>query len=101
MKRTMRMGTLCLFLVMVFTAGTTNIATAAEIISFATKPMGGIVYSLTAGMASIFTKYAGVQVRVEPIQSIKQWGPLMQRGELDLAFDNAVDSGGAYRAEGF
>jgi uncharacterized protein len=97
----MRFWALCLLLVMVLTAGATKIATAAEIISFATKPMGGIVYSLSAGMASIFTKYADVQVRVEPIQSIKQWGPLMQRGEVDLAFDNAVDSGGAYRAEGF
>jgi TRAP transporter TAXI family solute receptor len=69
-----------------------------KVISLATKPAGTTIYYIAAGMAAVWTKYAGIQVRVEPIPSIKQWGLLMKAGEVDLAIDNAVDSGGAYRA---
>ncbi|MFH1123742.1 MAG: TAXI family TRAP transporter solute-binding subunit [Pseudomonadota bacterium] len=76
-------------------------ADAPKVISLSTKPMGGTIYYLAAGMASIWTKYAGVQVRVEPMPTIKQWGPLMEAGQVDMAMENTVTGGGAYRASEF
>ncbi|UCG65159.1 MAG: TAXI family TRAP transporter solute-binding subunit [Deltaproteobacteria bacterium] len=78
-------------------AGSAKAASATTFISFATKPIGGTFYYVTAGMAAIFTKYAGVKVAVEPTRGSIEWGPLMEAGEVELAMDNAVDSGGAYR----
>jgi len=99
MERLVRIFTITVTMVMAIVLGAVPV-TAAEVISFASKPMGGTNYYISAGMASILTKHAGLQMRVEPLTSTKQWGPLMERGEIDLAMDNAVDTGGMYRGEG-
>jgi uncharacterized protein len=74
------------------------LAAGSDVISYATKPVGTAIYFIASGMVSIFNKYAGLKVTLEPTTSIKQWGPLMDAGQIELAMDNAVDTGGAYRA---
>ncbi|MFH1125250.1 MAG: TAXI family TRAP transporter solute-binding subunit [Pseudomonadota bacterium] len=88
------------FLVLgLFGLQSTKAESTPKVLSLATKPAGTTIYFIAAGMSAVWTKHAGVQVRVEPIPSIKQWGLLMDAGQVDLAIDNAVDSGGAYRAD--
>lgn len=74
--------------------------TVPKVVSFATKPMGGAIYYISAGMAAVFTKHAGVKVKVQPTRGIKEWGPLMEAGQIELAIDNAVAAAAAYRAIG-
>jgi uncharacterized protein len=75
-------------------------APTSKVISFATKPTGTVLYFIASGMTAIFNKYSGYNVTIEIVTGSKQWGPLMERGQVELAMDNAVDTGGAYRATG-
>ena len=100
MRKTISVFIASLFMIGFLTAGSAT-ADAPKVIAMSTKPMGGMIYYLAASAASIWTKYAGVQVRVEPMPTINQWGPLMEAGQLDLAWENTVTAGGAYRAREF
>lgn len=99
MKRLLLL-TNCILLVICFHFFAANAISATKVVSFATKPMGGTFFYVAAGMSSIFSKYANLKVRVEPTRGIKEWGPLMEAGQVELAMDNAVASGGAFRALG-
>jgi uncharacterized protein len=81
----------------IFSVGSAAAGSAPKKVFFATKPIGGAVYYLAAGMAVVWKKYAGVDVVVQPMPGIKQWGPLMKAGEMDLAMDNTLTAGATFR----
>lgn len=99
MKRTLYLVISSFLVLSLFGLKCAKAESRPKIISFATKPVGTTIYFLASGMAALWNKHADVQVRIEPVSSIKQWGLLMKAGQVDLAMDNAVDAGGAYRAD--
>jgi TRAP transporter TAXI family solute receptor len=40
---------------------------------------------VTAGLTKVVQKYTGIRVSVEPTRGVRDWGPLMKKGEIQFA----------------
>jgi TRAP transporter TAXI family solute receptor len=61
-------------------------------ITFATAREGTVYYTMTVGMANIINKYTPMKANVQPIGFIRQWGPSMQKGDVQLSMQGLMGS---------
>jgi len=61
-------------------------------LSFATLPMGGTYYLMSAAIAQVIEKYTEMKVTVEPSTGPLVYTPRIQSGDVDLAIINARDT---------
>ena len=73
------------FLILGFSTGETAKAAMPKVMSWATMPMGSASYIVTAALSKTVQKYTGVRVSVEPTRGVRDWGPLMAKGEIQFA----------------
>jgi TRAP transporter TAXI family solute receptor len=69
-------------------------------LSFATLPMGGTYYLMSAGIAQVIEKYTQMKVTVEPSTGPLVWTPRIKSGDVDLSIINARDTYEAWSGTG-
>jgi uncharacterized protein len=67
-------------------------AATAQIVGLGTNPPGNYTHSAGAAIAGVVSTKTGMQVRVQPYGGSSVYVPLIDNGELDLGFVNAVET---------
>jgi TRAP transporter TAXI family solute receptor len=72
----------------------------AQIVGFATNPQGTIGYSTGVAVAKVVNEKGGVVARVQPAGGSTAYIPLINRGEIEFGFSNALETHYAFTGTG-
>jgi len=72
----------------------------AQIIGIATNPQGTVGYSTGVAVAKVVTEKGGVVARVQPAGGSTAYIPLINRGEIEFGFSNALETHYAFTGTG-
>jgi len=75
-------------------------AGAQTIIGIATNPQGTLGYSTGVAVAKVVTEKGGVVARVQPSGGSTAYIPLVNRGEIEFGFSNALETHYAFTGTG-
>lgn len=75
-------------------------AAGAQTIAFGTTKTGGANNNLATALAKIVTEKTGLKVRIIPMTGLETYGPMTDRGRMDLVTANATDLGWAMTGTG-
>jgi len=89
-----------LFGAAVIAAGLIASAASAQPVGIGTSPQGTLTYALGAAFARALSESAGIQARVQPGSGTGVIIPLVDSGEIDLGFVNALEITEAFRGVG-
>ena len=67
----------------------------AQVVTFGAGPVGNFNYSAAAAIAQLANSKAGMQARVQPFGGSSTYVPMMDRGEIDFATLNALETSSA------
>ena len=67
-------------------------AVQAQVIGIATDQQGSLGYNTGQAVAKIATQEAGLTARIQPLAGTAAYLPLINRGEMDFGFCNAVEA---------
>ncbi len=81
-------------------AGLFASAASAQPVGIGTSPQGTLTYALGAAFARALGESANIQARVQPSSGTGVIIPLVDSGEIDLGFVNALEITEAYRGVG-
>ena len=68
----------------------------AEVLGIATNPQGSFYYSVGTAVAKVVEQKAHMTMRVQPMSGSSAYTPLVNRGEIDFAMLNSMDTPNAY-----
>jgi TRAP transporter TAXI family solute receptor len=72
----------------------------AQIVGIATNPQGTVGYSTGVAVATVVTEKGGVVARVQPAGGSTAYIPLINRGEIEFGFSNALETHYAFTGSG-
>ena len=72
----------------------------AQIVGIATNPQGTVGYSTGVAVAKVVTEKGGVVARVQPAGGSTAYIPLINRGEIEFGFSNALETHYAFTGSG-
>ena len=75
-------------------------ASAAQVVGVATDQQGSLGYNTGQAVAKVAVTVAGVQARVQPMAGTAAYLPLVNNGEMDFGFCNAVEAEYAHLGTG-
>lgn len=87
----MRRSTILLAAAAICCAGSAK----AQVVAFGAGPVGNFNYSAAAAIAQLANSKAGMQARVQPFGGSSTYVPMMDRGEIDFATLNALETSSA------
>src|SRR6267378_5609466 len=98
----MRRTSLALALVVTLAAGALGSGAFARgsmprSVTLGTNPAGTVYFALASGIAKVVSGGAGYQMVVQPHAGTSTMLPLVNSGEMEFVFQNAVDLWMAYR----
>jgi hypothetical protein len=73
---------------------------SGQIVGIATNPQGTIGYSTGVAVAKVLTEKGGVVSRVQPAGGSTAYIPLINRGEIEFGFSNALETHYAFTGTG-
>lgn len=72
----------------------------AQIYGIGTNPQGSLAYSSGTALAKLMADQTKLQFRVQPGAGSSTFVPMMERGEIDFGFNNALEVSEAWNGEG-
>jgi len=75
-------------------------AAQAQIYGIGTNPQGSLAYSSGTVLSKLMAEKTQLQFRVQPGAGSSTFIPMMQRGEIDFGFNNALEVSEAWNGEG-
>ena len=88
-----------LVIVGVVVAAFATAANAQQIYAIGTNQQGSIAYSAGAQVAKLMADKTGMQFRVQPGAGSSTFVPMMERGEIDFGFNNALEVSEAWNGK--
>jgi len=70
-----------------------------RVLSIGTLPIGGSYHAVGSGLASVISTNSSLQVSVKPFAGFPAWGPLLDKGELEMGVVSAQDTVWALKGE--
>jgi TRAP transporter TAXI family solute receptor len=83
----------------VVVAAFATVASAQQIYAIGTNQQGSIAYSAGAAVAKLMADKTGMQFRVQPGAGSSTFVPMMERGEIDFGFNNALEVSEAWNGK--
>ncbi len=75
-------------------------AAAAQVVGIATDQQGSLGYNSGQALAKVAVTEAGIQARVQPMAGTAAYLPMIDQGDMEFGFCNAVEAEYAYTGTG-
>ncbi|WP_408007970.1 TAXI family TRAP transporter solute-binding subunit [Pseudalkalibacillus sp. A8] len=69
------------------------------VITFGTTPVGGSINAVGNGLAKVISSNSDVKASVKPFNGLSAWGPMLNRGEIQLGIATQPELAWGYRGD--